>query len=111
RRSSPVFRGRGVSRPFSRNRLVRPGSRRVRYRTVRFRNHPPDAHRPSARRRRFRSEEHTSELQSRENLVCRLLLEKKKQLSTNSYTITVINSTGGIDDIQVTILPEMTAKV
>src|SRR5690606_41091534 len=28
--------------------------------------------------RRFRSEEHTSELQSRENLVCRLLLEKKK---------------------------------
>src|SRR5690606_36432704 len=32
--------------------------------------------------RRFpdaRSEEHTSELQSRENLVCRLLLEKKKE--------------------------------
>src|SRR5690606_40505441 len=28
---------------------------------------------------RERSEEHTSELQSRENLVCRLLLEKKKQ--------------------------------
>src|SRR5690606_41522914 len=28
--------------------------------------------------RGFRSEEHTSELQSRENLVCRLLLEKKK---------------------------------
>src|SRR5690606_41948258 len=27
-----------------------------------------------------RSEEHTSELQSREKLVCRLLLEKKKQL-------------------------------
>src|SRR5690606_39710985 len=26
----------------------------------------------------FRSEEHTSELQSRENIVCRLLLEKKK---------------------------------
>src|SRR5436309_5494735 len=26
----------------------------------------------------WRSEEHTSELQSRENLVCRLLLEKKK---------------------------------
>src|SRR5436309_2051795 len=30
---------------------------------------------------RFRSEEHTSELQSRENLVCRLLLEKKKKAS------------------------------
>src|SRR5690606_40907793 len=32
------------------------------------RNDPPDQ----------RSEEHTSELQSRENLVCRLLLEKKR---------------------------------
>src|SRR5690606_41731743 len=29
-----------------------------------------------------RSEEHTSELQSRENLVCRLLLEKKKTYPT-----------------------------
>src|SRR5690606_41798821 len=34
------------------------------------------ARRPRPCRRR--SEEHTSELQSRENLVCRLLLEKKK---------------------------------
>src|SRR5690606_41242696 len=33
----------------------------------------------SKRKRIFRSEEHTSELQSRENLVCRLLLEKKKE--------------------------------
>src|SRR2546430_2742933 len=35
-----------------------------------------------------RSEEHTSELQSQSNLVCRLLLEKKKKLSvslTDSY--------------------------
>src|SRR5436309_6534729 len=31
-----------------------------------------------SRRSKRRSEEHTSELQSRENLVCRLLLEKKK---------------------------------
>src|SRR5438445_7808951 len=30
-----------------------------------------------------RSEEHTSELQSRQYLVCRLLLEKKKPLSNN----------------------------
>src|SRR3712207_8716862 len=30
-------------------------------------------------RNRLRSEEHTSELQSRQYLVCRLLLEKKKQ--------------------------------
>src|SRR5690606_26959967 len=29
---------------------------------------------------KYRSEEHTSELQSRENLVCRLLLEKKKPI-------------------------------
>src|SRR5437868_8985618 len=34
---------------------------------------------------RFRSEEHTSELQSRFDLVCRLLLEKKKNIS-HSYT-------------------------
>src|SRR5690606_41459407 len=32
-----------------------------------------------------RSEEHTSELQSRENLVCRLLLEKKKN-TESTYT-------------------------
>src|SRR2546428_10036054 len=35
-----------------------------------------------------RSEEHTSELQSRSDLVCRLLLEKKKQLHTTAYTRT-----------------------
>src|SRR2546430_12260715 len=34
-----------------------------------------------ANRRRARSEEHTSELQSQSNLVCRLLLEKKKRHS------------------------------
>src|SRR2546430_13253464 len=32
-----------------------------------------------------RSEEHTSELQSQSNLVCRLLLEKKKKTSLNRY--------------------------
>src|SRR5436309_10836571 len=32
----------------------------------------------------LRSEEHTSELQSRENLVCRLLLEKKKRSPRNA---------------------------
>src|SRR5690349_23505480 len=31
----------------------------------------------------FRSEEHTSELQSRRDLVCRLLLEKKKKYNTH----------------------------
>src|SRR3712207_9242073 len=34
--------------------------------------------------RRVRSEEHTSELQSRQYLVCRLLLEKKKKKSTQN---------------------------
>src|SRR3712207_8990981 len=33
-----------------------------------------------------RSEEHTSELQSRQYLVCRLLLEKKKNTYTHTYT-------------------------
>src|SRR3712207_8146736 len=32
-----------------------------------------------------RSEEHTSELQSRQYLVCRLLLEKKKQTGSSNY--------------------------
>src|SRR5690242_21431912 len=36
------------------------------------------------RRRGRRSEEHTSELQSHVNLVCRLLLEKKKQKNNNT---------------------------
>src|SRR2546430_6005818 len=41
----------------------------------------------SRQRRRARwskSEEHTSELQSQSNLVCRLLLEKKKQYATDA---------------------------
>src|SRR2546422_6042785 len=38
--------------------------------------------RPAGPRRGLRSEEHTSELQSRLHLVCRLLLEKKK---TNEF--------------------------
>src|SRR2546426_2901294 len=40
----------------------------------------PGLHQPAQRRRR--SEEHTSELQSPCNLVCRLLLEKKKNHSS-----------------------------
>src|SRR2546430_7374162 len=45
----------------------------------------------SARHRaRLRSEEHTSELQSQSNLVCRLLLEKKKNIThqTNYQSLT-----------------------
>src|SRR5260221_1789814 len=41
-----------------------------------------------------RSEEHTSELQSHSDLVCRLLLEKKKKLALNaSHHITELQST------------------
>src|SRR3712207_7322571 len=36
-----------------------------------------------------RSEEHTSELQSRQYLVCRLLLEKKKYNKLNKYHIVI----------------------
>src|SRR2546430_9081248 len=39
--------------------------------------------RGSRGRRTSRSEEHTSELQSQSNLVCRLLLEKKKKQSSH----------------------------
>src|SRR2546430_8189454 len=37
-----------------------------------------------------RSEEHTSELQSQSNLVCRLLLEKKKKRPTTDICSTII---------------------
>src|SRR2546430_3731490 len=40
-----------------------------------------------------RSEEHTSELQSQSNLVCRLLLEKKKQQVKNIISIIATRST------------------
>src|SRR5690606_41215584 len=51
---------------------ARPGGRCCRGKSRTRRSGTPPTGRP-------RSEEHTSELQSRENLVCRLLLEKKKK--------------------------------
>src|SRR3712207_7193660 len=42
---------------------------------------------PTCTARVFRSEEHTSELQSRQYLVCRLLLEKKKDQHLLSHAI------------------------
>src|SRR5258707_9583556 len=39
----------------------------------------------NSRIRRGRSEEHTSELQSRQYLVCRLLLEKKKRVDQHEH--------------------------
>src|SRR3712207_8550879 len=43
-------------------------------------------HAVRARGRPHRSEEHTSELQSRQYLVCRLLLEKKKKINIQQHT-------------------------
>src|SRR2546427_7879792 len=49
--------------------------------TRRDRAHPVHLGHHRRAQRRGRSEEHTSELQSQSNLVCRLLLEKKKIVS------------------------------
>src|SRR3712207_8992338 len=45
---------------------------------------------PRAARAPWRSEEHTSELQSRQYLVCRLLLEKKKHKKHGNSYVQVI---------------------
>src|SRR3712207_7682014 len=49
---------------------------------------------------RLRSEEHTSELQSRQYLVCRLLLEKKKKYTTPFIS----NDSREINDISLCLL-------
>src|SRR2546422_8252500 len=51
---------------------------------------PSGSARPA--RSRSRSEEHTSELQSRLHLVCRLLLEKKKKNETRILTLPLATS-------------------
>src|SRR2546427_1239719 len=48
---------------------------------------PRDCRGAIRRRARARSEEHTSELQSQSNLVCRLLLEKKKNAKAMSMLL------------------------
>src|SRR5256886_7124788 len=53
-------------------------------RATRDRKHAGTPRGRSAHRRQNRSEEHTSELQSQSNLVCRLLLEKKKTKTNNT---------------------------
>src|SRR5436309_8340419 len=72
--------GAGAPRSAS-QRLAGAGGARARRararRVVAGRGDPQRSTTRSARARRARSEEHTSELQSRENLVCRLLLEQK----------------------------------
>src|SRR5205809_8107612 len=60
-------------------RLPQPPARGQGRHGVRPRGEPPGEPDDSLRLARGRSEEHTSELQSRLHLVCRLLLEKKKK--------------------------------
>src|SRR5256885_5340764 len=77
-----LFRSGGGSRPACDpdsasllERALRAGHRRVHREGKGGRRDPRGVRRPVSRR----SEEHTSELQSPCNLVCRLLLEKKKK--------------------------------
>src|SRR5947209_11867754 len=57
-------------------------SRRLRHLSGKHLAELRDCPRPRGQLDRDRSEEHTSELQSRQYLVCRLLLEKKKKTIT-----------------------------
>src|SRR5256885_7175505 len=78
-----LFRSLGVKRDEVRevelaDAVVGPGEVAVREDVLRVRGER--AAEPLTRRTSSRSEEHTSELQSPCNLVCRLLLEKKKKI-------------------------------
>src|SRR2546430_8585731 len=53
----------------------------------RSRSAPRSSSSTATRSERLRSEEHTSELQSQSNLVCRLLLEKKKKKVYTSHGV------------------------
>src|SRR5437868_13320547 len=78
---APPARGAEIRGPSSRLSRLNATQRRPSSHPPPERNPAPlfrPAAQPSAPRRRRRSEEHTSELQSRFDLVCRLLLEKKK---------------------------------
>src|SRR5256885_8167001 len=62
---------------------------------------PLPSTRESERIRRIvgRSEEHTSELQSPCNLVCRLLLEKKKKNSQHHTRFSTINTVSALNSV------------
>src|SRR5690349_24233745 len=83
-----LFRSTSSKRPRSRQR--EPSTRRSTNPTIASalapRAHAWCSPAPMGKNRRSRSEEHTSELQSRRDLVCRLLLEKKKKYkNTNKH--------------------------
>src|SRR3712207_6991317 len=58
-----------------------------------------DQHVLAGFQRRDRSEEHTSELQSRQYLVCRLLLEKKKTPDVHPFLFDCLQWRGMIDEV------------
>src|SRR2546430_4266777 len=62
---------------------------------------------PPPARARTRSEEHTSELQSQSNLVCRLLLEKKKNID---HLPLALDSTGSNMHDALTSVAQSTAS-
>src|SRR3712207_7320683 len=80
------------SRRADRDRTEPPWGDHRTWPTLAHRRNPGDL--PSRINCRWRSEEHTSELQSRQYLVCRLLLEKKNYLafSTPSYTLDTVTN-------------------
>src|SRR2546430_3840537 len=82
----------------SRRIIFIPGARMLRMVTMKLNpaasDEIPRICRPSSQKSMFgpgeyRSEEHTSELQSQSNLVCRLLLEKIKQLAVFHVELTL----------------------
>src|SRR3712207_8151126 len=73
-----LFRSRSTRSPRRRTCHARRSSATSRRRRRSSSGTPPPPSMPFAQPSARRSEEHTSELQSRQYLVCRLLLEKKK---------------------------------
>src|SRR2546427_2847890 len=87
-----LFRSRAAGARLARlrDRVARGGARRRRRRRRGAARDGTGTRAPRASRAGYfwgRSEEHTSELQSQSNIVCRLLLEKKKQQSTSSRAL------------------------
>src|SRR2546422_7449577 len=74
-KSLATLRERASSTGYTRAMEIRTGTNRKRQLNL---------YDPDGTRVELRSEEHTSELQSRLHLVCRLLLEKKKKKRTNT---------------------------
>src|SRR5258708_29793251 len=85
---------------FRSQRDYRSKSNRV-HGTRRGGRHRPEDGRPDPCRGIFRSEEHTSELQSPDHLVCRLLLEKKKK-EQNHTNIVLFGNISAMCSINIT---------